>query len=111
MAIEKESKTVGGEVRKTLGAAAIAIAALLAQTSAPANSPTHDLIERAKQQSVASSTAQPKETPAPLVLKPSTGNELLADHFSHSSHSSHSSHRSHYSSLGASGGSGGSRVA
>ena len=97
--------------RSRLSAAALAAAALLANSTAPAQSPIGDLIRRSQEQAEIAITSSPT-TPAPLVLQPAHDTPSLIgyghrSHSSHSSHASHSSHSSHYSSAGSSGGSGG----
>ncbi len=73
-----------------LNAVTLAVAALLASSSAPAQSSLKDLIERAKQ---VSNHPASHATP-PLLIRPSS-NAIQLDH---SSHASHTSHNSHYSS-------------
>jgi hypothetical protein len=109
----QEDRPKQGEktAKAKISAAALAIAALLSQSSAPASTSVHNLIEQAKQQVVAAAPSAVRPAPPPLVLKPSNApNELRGGHRSHSSHSSHrshSSHSSHYSGTGGIGGGGG----
>jgi hypothetical protein len=65
-------------------AVALAVAALLANSSAPAQSTLGAIVEQAKQ---LSSQSTAKATP-PLVIGPSS-NAIQFDHASHASHSSH----------------------
>lgn len=77
-------------------AVALAVAALLASSSAPTQSALGEIVERAKQISIQSTA---RATP-PLVIRPSSTVIQLG----HSSHASHASHSSHYSSSASGGG-------
>jgi hypothetical protein len=90
--------TDGKKKAAGLNAVALAVASLLASSSAPAQSSLQAIVEQAK---LTTTQATPKTTP-PLVIQPSSSPIQL----DHSSHASHASHSSHYSSSTDGGGDG-----
>src|SRR5580704_4121788 len=88
-----EDPIKAGQKRAGRNAVALAVAALLANSSAPAQSNLGQIVDRAKQ-SLNQSTS--KATP-PLVIRPSSSVIQLG-------HASHASHTSHYSSSTGGGG-------